>query len=68
MNLLALVLRKLPKAQVHYGRGHVPTICGRCLHLMASQTECRQVEGEVKPFGWCDLWTPRVKGMGTKQS
>lgn len=31
--------------------------CSGCVHFIAGQNQCRIVEGDISPSGWCKLFT-----------
>lgn len=31
--------------------------CSGCVHFISGQNQCRIVEGEISPSGWCKLFT-----------
>jgi hypothetical protein len=48
---------KMPQASVQYQtepKGDQQ--CSGCIHFIAESNNCKLVEGQISPNGWCTLW------------
>jgi hypothetical protein len=34
--------------------------CSGCVHFIAESNNCKLVEGQISPAGWCTLWTKKA--------
>lgn len=48
---------KITKAQAQYqDQPNGEEKCANCAHFLAVSNNCKLVEGDVAPEGWCKLW------------
>lgn len=48
--------RKLSQGEAGYMVNKAGFSCKRCEHFERQQWMCEKVEGEIRPFGCCNLW------------
>lgn len=56
----ALAFQKLSQADARYqGTAKGSEHCGSCFHFQPTN-DCKFVQGEIRPEGWCQLFTKRA--------